>query len=489
MIKAEYGAVKCVKNKTAEVKVATESPLAINEDVKKIISVNATAFVTDVENKDETTRAKAKVAFTVVYLAEDGFKKTEVFAEAEAELPVKNAFVCAEAVDARVVNVNENYVARCGVKFIAQGCVTESKDVLAGGDGILIKEREIATDEQTETSCEDFSVTDEFEVNYAVKEVLGRNEFIRVKSVESGVSRVIFEGDVELTVKVLPFSENNDIIKEKRSIPFRFELPVVGALPDARAFGDVRLCTESVKVFTDEAKNKSSISAEITLTAFGFAIGEVKTVVAEDAYSREDETETTKTSVTLIRYDGRRYREERIVGKTNAKAPDGSRIIGMLGECVNLFPSVISDDKTTVNGTVRADVAFRNSDNGTTCVQVETPFSLDIVEACRVGLVKVTLESADARVRGGEIELECVLALSYVCLIEETISCIADVTSLGARKTADSAITVFIPTAGDELWDVSKRLAASAEEITALNPDLVFPLKGDERIIVYRQKI
>ena len=48
---------------------------------------------------------------------------------------------------------------------------------------------------------------------------------------------------------------------------------------------------------------------------------------------------------------------------------------------------------------------------------------------------------------------------------------------------------MFIPAAGDELWDVSKRLACTEDEVTRLNPDLEFPLKGDERIIIYRQKI
>lgn len=489
MIQAEYGVVRSEKRTAAEIKVATECPINFNEEVKKIISVNAVAFITSAENKGEKTLVRAKVAFRAVYLTEDGFKKCEAFAEAEAELPIGGAIVCAEAVDVRMSSVNDGFAARCGVRFTGESFKTDENQVLTGGEGLIIKPCEVIADEVTETASEEFTVADEFEVNYAVKEVLCHSEFIRVKSVESGVSRVIFEGDAEITVKALPFSENNDIIKEKRAVPFRFELPVIGALPDMLALGEVRLSKEAVKVFTDEAKNKSSISVDLTLAATGCGVNRVKTQAAIDAYSRTDEVMLTRNQPAIEIFEGTRYRDERITAKTNAAAPDGARILGTLGEAVTVFSVNSSDGKTTINGSVKADVIFRNADNGTTCVQAETPFSLDIIEEGKVCNVKVALCDLTARVRGGDIEFEFTLAVRYDLYAVKTIACVAGAESLGERKAADSAITVFIPAAGDELWDVSKRLACTEDEVTRLNPDLEFPLKGDERIIIYRQKI
>jgi hypothetical protein len=46
---------------------------------------------------------------------------------------------------------------------------------------------------------------------------------------------------------------------------------------------------------------------------------------------------------------------------------------------------------------------------------------------------------------------------------------------------------VFIPTAGDLLWDVAKSLGVSEEEVLKTNPDLQFPLSGEERIVIYRE--
>ena len=49
-------------------------------------------------------------------------------------------------------------------------------------------------------------------------------------------------------------------------------------------------------------------------------------------------------------------------------------------------------------------------------------------------------------------------------------------------------MSVFVPRAGDGLWETAKALRKTPEELTRSNPDLVFPLKGKERILVYNRK-
>jgi hypothetical protein len=52
----------------------------------------------------------------------------------------------------------------------------------------------------------------------------------------------------------------------------------------------------------------------------------------------------------------------------------------------------------------------------------------------------------------------------------------------------DSAISVYIPLAGDTLWQTAKKLRRSPESIEKINSELKFPLCGNERIVVYRNK-
>ena len=69
-------------------------------------------------------------------------------------------------------------------------------------------------------------------------------------------------------------------------------------------------------------------------------------------------------------------------------------------------------------------------------------------------------------------------SLGYISAVEEG----------EPKKACDSAVSVYIPKAGDGLWETAKRLSESPENIEKSNPELTFPLTGKERIIIYRPK-
>ena len=71
---------------------------------------------------------------------------------------------------------------------------------------------------------------------------------------------------------------------------------------------------------------------------------------------------------------------------------------------------------------------------------------------------------------------------------EKRVRYVADACG-GAEKTRPtSAVSVFIPEAGDGLWETAKRLSEDPEVIEKSNPDLNFPLSGSERIVIFRAK-
>jgi LysM repeat protein len=64
---------------------------------------------------------------------------------------------------------------------------------------------------------------------------------------------------------------------------------------------------------------------------------------------------------------------------------------------------------------------------------------------------------------------------------------ITKVTEGEDKPVNDSAISVYIPKPNDSLWEISKELGVTEEEILKINKDLTFPLSGEERIVVYRE--
>ena len=88
----------------------------------------------------------------------------------------------------------------------------------------------------------------------------------------------------------------------------------------------------------------------------------------------------------------------------------------------------------------------------------------------------------------GEIEAEATLKITLrkerkvlsrlVCSAEEG----------EAVEEPDSAISVYIPRAGDGLWELAKSLKKTPEEVLANNPDVEFPIREGQRVIIYRKK-
>lgn len=487
MLQAEYQTIKCGRETRAETGAFAEAALKPRYEVKKSISVSADAFVVATENKDGVTAARAQVAFSFAYLSEDGFKKAECVTEVRGELPIENAFVTVRADNARVTRVGDDYSAKCSVTFIGEGSSTDEYAAVVGGNGLIVKETVLSADESAGVAADEFTVTDEFEIPYFVSEILSRSQCVRVKSVESGVSRIIVSGEVVTELKTLS-ADGDEFTSERRVTAFRCEAACVGALPDMKARGGAVVKRANYKAYSDETKNRSSVSAEIVLSVYGEAISEREIPLVTDAYSLTDEITLTREEFAVEKFDEEIYKEDRVVFASSVAAPDGARIIGALGERLTVFNVEKTENGIAINGSVRADVAFRNADNGVSCEQVEAPFSTEINDCKDARVTSVVLCGLNARIRNGAIELEYSAGVRYRRYTVEKTERVSRAESVGERKKNECAISVYIPQRGDESWDIAKRLGLTESEIAALNPDLNFPLGGDERILVYRKK-
>jgi len=469
-----------------ETRIKAETEFNLLEQIKKPVSVKAKAFTLSTESDNGMTKARAKVVFYLVYLSEDGYKKVESETEVVGEFQRENLTVTVKACDAKVQSNGQT--ATASVIFSAEGKIQEEKDCLSGGEGVIIKER-----------CEDFdfyykakdgrqTVSDEFEVNYPIGEVLSYGCNAYLNSVTCGLGRIIFEGEAILTVKALPFAENNDIVKERKIIPFRYELDLDDAMPEMRASGNVEVVTTNVKVFADEAKSKSAVSVDVVLCFSGEAVSSQTVTLAEDAYVKESYSDVSHGEIESSCFNEQKCVTQKLTALAGV-AIDGGRVITSLGESVAVYSVKCENGLLTVDGGVKCDVVFKNADNGITSVNAETPFSFDFTVEGIASSVKVVLVDLNARVRNGEIEIDAQLKVSYKSFIDKKVRYVDGITEKEKRNGLDSAISVYLPNGGDGIWEIAKELGVTEEEIRRYNGDLEFPLAENDRVIIYRQKI
>ena len=90
--------------------------------------------------------------------------------------------------------------------------------------------------------------------------------------------------------------------------------------------------------------------------------------------------------------------------------------------------------------------------------------------------------------REGEAEAEATLKVTLRLYRETKAEYISEAEEGEAYRENDCAVSIFIPRAGDGLWEIAKQLRRAPEEVEKSNPELKFPVGAGERIFVYRRK-
>ena len=294
------------------------------------------------------------------------------------------------------------------------------------------------------------------------------------------------EGEINLCI--LALKGDDSLASFERLVPFNFEIPCEEAFPGRNAELRVSVLDVSLKADADEEKQKCKIVAQFTLGAEGCVYEERTIDVVTDAFSCTNEIKLSYNEATTSGAGQSHSFTERVSGKAALSSTvdfsDTLLAVTLQRAEANL---VSTDDGMRVEGVALATLIVKGADGTVRGMEMSLPFSVaaDVENAD----VAVLVCSMSARQRQeGEIDAEATLKISFkehktlsakfVCGAEE-----------GAEvPVSDCAVSVFIPAAGDGLWELSKSLKKSPDEVSANNPELEFPVKEGQRVVIYRKK-
>ena len=120
-------------------------------------------------------------------------------------------------------------------------------------------------------------------------------------------------------------------------------------------------------------------------------------------------------------------------------------------------------------------------------MEISLPFS--VAADTEDAEVSVLVCSMNARQRQeGEIDAEATLKICFKEHRPVREKLVGGAEEGAEVPASDCAVSVFIPAAGDGLWELAKSLKKSPEEVEENNPDLEFPVKEGQRVVIYRKK-
>lgn len=461
-------------------------------EISSILAVYAKAVPTESGCADGEARYGGRLLLSVVY--EDGDKNicraergAEFFHKAEGRDVTPACFAKTSLQTENVHWRREGSGLYISVVVGADILVYGSKqtEYLTGGEGLICRNGEI-------TVCKTVCVTgetegeDEFESDY-VGDILLHSERAIVHRVDVNAGALELEGELALNICVL--KEDDAVCSYERIIPFRMQVPSDEAFGKASA--TARVCVKSARLTadTDEDKGKSKIVFSYCLSADCFLHVNENLSVAEDAFS-------PTSQITLKREnEGGRYATKLV--KCTERVNGVAALSPVLDGEYTLQAAVLPRAEIALKkgergmeaeGVVMADVLLCGADGAHRSAELSLPFVFpvdidgEIAEAeCLVCGLNVR------RKKSGETEAEATLKLCVKTYDEISWEYISRVDEGEETETENGAFSVFIPRAGEGLWELAKRLRCAPEEIEKSNPELQFPIREGERIFVYRQ--
>lgn len=477
-------AVKRVYNERSTV----EANLNLSaERFDTITSVSGFVAGTQTTVESGIVKCAGKVFFNVTFTGEDEerietgvkfeFKKT-------VDVDVVDAYCRYALEDFSVKNDGGMLFVTC--ELLREVSVFTKRETSFVANVDALSDKKDATFLTTRFNRGEADVEDGFET-VKIKKVLASEAKAVVLSCKSAKNLVTVTGTVVVSFVLLPFSENSDILKEVRAIPFKFEFDAQGVKQEDVSTAIVSVNELSVKVVTDEEDNKSTVDSLVKLdfciTSFGM---DDRTFVV-DAISRDCGLGFQKAELTYQKPLGQKTVTERVSGKAVVNVPEYSRLIKAVCERAVVDEIKCDNGEAVISGIIQADCLFFG-DNGVVSEKSQLPFSVTVdYSGDFIDNVFVCVENLQGRLRSGKLEQDATLYVGFCenVTVRQTLVC--DV-SEGEQTTASvTPISIYIAKNGDTEWDVVKALGESIDDIKTYNDDLNFPLSGEERIIVFRK--
>ena len=462
--------------------------------VSKVCALSSDAQITKVQALSKQIKISGRVSLKLVYLDGEGklnsFDYISDFSEDVADDAVIADMPCLVR-----ANIVDSVSSISGTEIKVQTVVELSPtvveistvDLLEESEGALALRQEQDYQQYIATVSEEVEVSEEYDCGARVDDVLFYDAKVLVCNVDNADDKLTVSGQLEISV----IYSSEDVQATKNiNLPFVQELATRGE--------DLRACiVASVKdsrLIIEGDDNDNTLKMIICVSLQGFVMQVEKTSAIVDLYSPTNALQISKETVRFDRQNGVMRFEERITGSVAVENEDESikSIISSVVTQNTLSNIVAMQDSVLAEGILNTCVIYMSEGGSIKCIQVELPYSLQFEkEGVRPDDIlcgnAIAMDCAHKVKRDREVELTANIVLS-VCSKTPVENVVIKAVEEGeALQVNNSAISVYLPSKGESIWQVAKTLGMSIESIMAQNPDLRDVMQGDERIVIYRE--
>lgn len=475
--------------RTGTLTAETAAECRFGGEVETVLAAQAEVSPVRAEAENGEVRILGRARFSIVYEnAEHGVCR----AEKGAEFTLKAQGACCPAASPRVELRTESLsVRREGASVYVTALVSaraelfEEKEFVFLTGGELVVRREGLPFSSAHLVGGETEIADDFETDF-LGDILLHSSAALVKEARAEAGSLVLSGEVNLCILAL---REGEPVSLERLIPFRIEIASESALPGCPAEGRVAVKEVFLHADADEEQGKCALHAELTLSAEGCVYTEETVDAVTDAYSLTHRVELSFAEAESTSAGETASFTERIAGKaalSSAIDYSDTLLAVILQRAEGTL--VPSPEGRRLEGAVLGTLLLRGADGAHRGVEMSVPFSVPAPGEGECTPVLLVCGMSARQKQEGEIDAEATLKFSLTPRRRTELRAVCAAEEGEPVAESDCAVSVYIPRAGDGLWELSKRLKKPPEEVMKSNPELEFPIREGQRVIIYRKR-
>ena len=233
-----------------------ECKLPYVEDEQTVVNIMAKTYLINCQSLEKEIKYEGRAIFTVLCKGQDGIKSIEAGVEygfkvqderilqGQKIMPSVSVKNCKVKSSNGVVMVESVLTFECEVEKQSQ------VEFISNSQNYVCKNQEIEFTKNLTTITNEFKIEDEYELDYTIKNILCHDETTIINSVETGISCVTVEGEIELNSVLLSLNDET-IKKECKNVPFRIEIEGKEIVPSNISNVTVTAIETNYKVLVD----------------------------------------------------------------------------------------------------------------------------------------------------------------------------------------------------------------------------------------------
>lgn len=459
-------------------------------EVETVLAVYASATLLRAEADNGEVRYAGRAHFLIVY--EDGDrhvcraeKGVEFAARAQDER-------CVPAFTPRVRFATENVSMRregasvyVSTLFGADISLYGDQSFLYLTGGPLITKRENLCLTTAHLCSGETELSDEFETEF-VGDILLHTEAVNVNEVTCVTGALRVGGEVNLCILAL---KGEELVSFERLIPFSVEIPCDEAAAGGSGEAHATVKSVALDAETNEERGRCVVHADLTLAVEGCVYVETEIDGVTDAYSAQNTVALSYSELDCVSAGEPIRLTERIAGKAALSSEVDFSDVFMAVVLERAEASVVATPEgKRLEGVAAATLLARGAEKSHRGIDMSLPFSVPVNAEGECDCEILVCGMSARQKQEGEIEIEGTLKITLFPKRKTHVCAVCGAEEGAPVVQSDSAVSVYIPRAGDGLWELSKSLKKPPEEVLAGNPDLEFPVREGQRVIIYRKK-